>query len=317
MESGMEREANYAAVGAFVLMLLVMGGLFIFWYTDSREQRNYTRYEIYFDGSVSGLSEGGPVRYLGVDVGKVWRIRLDQRAADRVMTIVDIDSTTPVSSRTLAQLSLQGVTGLLYIDLLQERDGGTQKVLDTVPSVQYPVIRSVRSNFDTFVSSLPEIAARLGELSVRANSVFSDQNIAAVGRLLGNLDQAGASLPDATRNMGDLVRELRAATADSRVLIQRLQGAVQTAGPDLAAAMERLRVTANNMAQASAKLDDMVAENRADIRNFARDGLPQLEALVRDSRAAAQEFQQLSRTLRENPSKIIYQPPVSGVEIPR
>jgi phospholipid/cholesterol/gamma-HCH transport system substrate-binding protein len=317
MENGMEREANYAAVGAFMLLLLVMGSLFIYWYTDSRDQRNYTRYEIYFDGSVSGLSEGGAVRYLGVDVGKVWRIRLDQRAADRVMAIVDIDSTTPVSPRTLAQLSLQGVTGLLYIDLLQERTGATQKVLAAVPGVQYPVIRSVRSNFDTFVSSLPDIAARVGELAVRANNVFSDQNIAAVSRLVTNLDRAGAELPEATRNTAQLVRELRAAAADSRVVIQELQGAVQTAAPDLAATMERLRVTGNNMAQASARLDAMIAENRADVRSFARDGLPQIEALVRDARAAAQEFQQLSRTLRENPSKIIYQPAISGVEIPR
>ena len=29
------------------------------------------RYEIYFDGSVSGLARGSPVRYLGVDVGRV------------------------------------------------------------------------------------------------------------------------------------------------------------------------------------------------------------------------------------------------------
>ena len=79
------------------------------------------RYEIYFDGSVSGLSEGGPVRYLGVDVGRVVRIRIDPRAADRVQVIADIDATTPISERTLAQLSLQGVTGLLYIDLQQQR----------------------------------------------------------------------------------------------------------------------------------------------------------------------------------------------------
>ncbi len=52
---GMEREANYVAVGAFVLLVVTMATLFVYWYSDGRDQRNYTRYEVYFDGSVSGL----------------------------------------------------------------------------------------------------------------------------------------------------------------------------------------------------------------------------------------------------------------------
>src|ERR1700684_2847985 len=116
----MEREANYLAVGSFVLLVVVMGFLFVYWYSASIEHRFYVRYEIYFDGSVSGLSEGGAVRYLGVDVGRVVRIRIDPRAANRVQVIADIDTTPPISDRTLAQLSLQGITGLLYIDLRSE-----------------------------------------------------------------------------------------------------------------------------------------------------------------------------------------------------
>jgi phospholipid/cholesterol/gamma-HCH transport system substrate-binding protein len=58
----MEREANYAAVGAFVLLVIAMAGLFVYWYTDAREHRDFTRYEVYFDGSVSGLTRGAPVR---------------------------------------------------------------------------------------------------------------------------------------------------------------------------------------------------------------------------------------------------------------
>ena len=69
--------------------------LFVYWYSDSRDQRDFKRYEIYFDGSVSGLAVGGQVRYLGVDVGRVVRVTLDQRAADRVQVIVDIDASAP------------------------------------------------------------------------------------------------------------------------------------------------------------------------------------------------------------------------------
>jgi hypothetical protein len=47
----MDREANYVAVGAFVLLVLFLGAGFVFWYSDTADSRNVTRYEIYFDGS--------------------------------------------------------------------------------------------------------------------------------------------------------------------------------------------------------------------------------------------------------------------------
>ena len=67
----MERDANYVAVGAFVLLITAMAALFVYWYSDTRDQRTFNRYEIYFDGSVGGLGAGSQVRYLGVDVGRV------------------------------------------------------------------------------------------------------------------------------------------------------------------------------------------------------------------------------------------------------
>ena len=96
-ETIMEREANYTAVGAFVLLIATMAGLFVYWYAGSGDARDYKRYEIYFEGSVSGLNRGSTVRYLGVDVGRVIAIRIDKRASDRVQIIADIDSTTPIS----------------------------------------------------------------------------------------------------------------------------------------------------------------------------------------------------------------------------
>ena len=113
----MDRDANYVAVGAFVLLVVAMAVSFVFWYTEERDKRSYERYEIYFQGTVSGLTRGSPVRYLGVDVGKVARIMLDPQQRNQVLVIADIDSTAPIDSRTLASLNLQGVTGLLFIDL--------------------------------------------------------------------------------------------------------------------------------------------------------------------------------------------------------
>src|ERR1700729_2647605 len=114
-----DRNPNYVAVGAFVLLVIAMGVSFVYWYTGQQDKRTYHRYEIYFDGSISGLSAGSPVRYLGVDVGKVVRISLDPLQRKTVQVTADIDSTAPIDDRTRASLSLQGITGLLFVDLEQ------------------------------------------------------------------------------------------------------------------------------------------------------------------------------------------------------
>jgi phospholipid/cholesterol/gamma-HCH transport system substrate-binding protein len=313
----MEREANYLAVGGFVLLVVVMGVLFVYWYSASSDHRFYVRYEIYFDGSVSGLSEGGPVRYLGVDVGRVIRIRIDPRAANRVQVIADIDATTPISERTLAQLSLQGVTGLLYIDLEQQRPNDTgRRILAAVPSERYQVIRSSHSDFDLFLSSLPALTARLNELVDRSTLLLSDKNILGVEHLVASLDRAAAQLPHTAGNIDSLVDELRSTIDDAHKAISDIHVATQAASVDFIAAVQKLRATSDNLEHATASLDAFVAENRDQLSGFVRGGLPQLELLLRDSRAAAQEIRDLSRSLRENPSQLIYQPASNGVMIP-
>jgi phospholipid/cholesterol/gamma-HCH transport system substrate-binding protein len=313
----MEREANYLAVGSFVLLVLVMGFLFVYWYSASIEHRYYVRYEIYFDGSVSGLSDGGQVRYLGVDVGRVVRIRIDPRAANRVQVIADIDATTPISERTLAQLSLQGVTGLLYIDLEQQRADDTgRRILAAVPSERYQVIRSSHSDFDLFLSSLPRLTARLNELVDRSTRLVSDKNIASVERVVANFERASAQLPHTAANIDTLVDELRSTIHDAHRVITDLHAATQTAGVDFVAAVQKLRASSDNLERATGGLDAFVAENRDQLSGFVRGGLPQIELLLRDSRAAAQEIRDLSRSLRDNPSQLLYQPAATGVVIP-
>jgi phospholipid/cholesterol/gamma-HCH transport system substrate-binding protein len=311
----MEREANYAAVGSFVVLVVVMAVLFVYWYSDAREHRDYMRYEVYFEGSVSGLERGAPVRYLGVDVGRVYTMRVDPRASDRVQVLVDIDSSAPVSEKTVAELSLQGVTGLLYMDLIQ--DTGTRRLTRPVPSEKFPVIRSARSSFDVLLASLPDLVGLASDVADRAARMLSDKNIASVSNALANIDKATSTLPQTLREVEVLVAELRDAASQVRSVAEQANGVISTAGPEVTAAMTRVREVAANLSSASGRLDKLVEENREDIRSFTREGLPELERFLREGRAAAREFRDLSRSLRDDPSQILYQPPAQGVEIPR
>lgn len=311
----MERDANYAAVGAFVLLIALAAAAFIYWYSDSRDHRDYNRYEIYFNGSVSGLDKGAAVRYLGVGVGRVANMRIDPRDAARVQVVVDVDSTTPISAHTVAELQLQGLTGLLYIDLLEDREN--KRAAPAVEGLKYPVIRSAPSRFDVFLQSLPELVSDAGEVVKRANRLFDDKNLAAVAGALANIENASHGLPKTEHDLNELIGELRSATAQLAASAKTAHSLLDTVRPDVQQATERLRLVSDHLATASDQIDHIIAENRGDIRAFARDGLPEIESFVREGRAAAEDIRALSNSLREDPSQLIYQAPEHGVEIPR
>ena len=309
----MDRDANYVAVGAFVLLVMAMAVSFVLWYTNQQDKRIYLRYEIYFPGTVSGLTPGSPVRYLGVDVGKVARILIDPQQHNRVLVIADIEATAPIDGRTRASLSLQGITGLLFIDLKQYGKSTVPGVL--ADGLHYPVIPSVPSDFDVLLSNLPALTTNLVELVDRVNHVFSDENVRAFKATLDNTRLASERLPDTLREVQGLV-------ADARSTFQEVKGAAtdlraieaQTA-PDLESAIANMRHVSDKLAKTSDLLEHFVAENEPVVTRFTHQSLPEFEQLLRESRQAARDFRDLSRSLKQNPSQLIWEPNYRGVEV--
>jgi phospholipid/cholesterol/gamma-HCH transport system substrate-binding protein len=309
----MDRDANYVAVGAFVLLVVAMALSFVLWYTNQKDKHLYLRYEIYFSGSVSGLTEGSPVRYLGVDVGKVLRIMIDPKLRNRVLVIADIEATTPIDSRTQASLSLQGITGLLFIDLEQDHKITMPGVL--AEGLHYPVIRSARSDFDVLLSSLPNLTTHLVDLADRVNQVFSDENVRSLTAALENARIASERLPATVREVQGLVSDARHATQEVQGAAADLRAIEAHSGPDIEAAIASVRNISDNLAKTSQRLDQFIADNQAGVSRFTRQSLPEFEQLLRESRQAARDFRDLSRSLKENPSQLIYEPTYRGVEV--
>ena len=309
----MEREANYVAVGAFILLVAAMAVVFVFWYSDARDGREYDLYEIYFAGSVSGLDRGSPVRYLGVDVGRVRRLSIDPNDASRVAIVAEIDETAPISSATRASLGLQGVTGLLYVNLKEAPDVDRSATLKQ--GERYPVIDSVASDFDVFLASLPELMGRANALLERVSRVLSDDNLASLNATLANLRTATATLPQTSADVAKLVNQLNTTVLEIHGAAESLRGISEDARPEVREALDRLSATAGHLSEASSRVDDFTRKSEVQLGHFTEQGLFELERLVRETRSAAREFRDLSRSLKENPSQILYEPPEGGVEI--
>jgi phospholipid/cholesterol/gamma-HCH transport system substrate-binding protein len=310
----MDRDANYFAVGAFVLLVIAMGISFVFWYTDQQDRRTYQRYEIYFNGSVSGLSAGSPVRYLGVDVGKVVRILIDPQQRNRVQVIADIESSAPIDARTRASLSLQGITGLLFIDL--EQDPKVHSTDELARGLRYPVIASGQSNIEALLANLPNLTEHMVELVARFNQLFSDDNVRAVSATLQNAKLASTRLPATIRELQELVAEVRQTMQGVQGTTVDLRAVITQATPGIESAVANIQKISDHLQRTSERLDGFVAENQPGLSRFTRQSLPELEQLLRESRQAARDFRDLSRSLKANPSQLIYESAYHGVEVP-
>jgi phospholipid/cholesterol/gamma-HCH transport system substrate-binding protein len=309
----MERDAHYVAVGGFILVVVAMAVGFVLWYTDASDGREYESYEIYFEGSVSGLDRGSPVRFLGVDVGRVRRLAIDSSDATRVHVVVEVDKSAPISAATRASLGLQGVTGLLYVNLKDASD--VDRSAPLLQGERYPVIESVESDFDAFLASLPELMGRANTLLERLSRVVSDENLTGIAETIKGMHETMASMPQTSRDVQQLVVELRATVAEINGASQSLRAMTDEARPNVTAALARMNDAASSLADASMRIDRFTRRSEVQLGNFTEQGLFELERLVRETRSAAREFRDLSRSLQENPSQILYEPPESGVEI--
>jgi len=310
----MERDAKYAAVAAFAMLAIAAAVAFVWWYSGSGERRDFVRYEIYFEGSVSGLARGSPVRYLGVDVGRVRGLAIARGNPSRVRVMAEIDSETPISGATRARLGLLGLTGLLFIDLQQDTSADPARVLGE--GQRYPVIPSRKGDIEAFVERLPDLLGDTARLVKRVEGLLSDENLRAVSTTLANVETASRDMPAVTRSAAELAAELRRTAAEVSVLTQKVQGMADTAGPQIEASLAGVRATAERMSRTADSLERIVAGNEASLAQFASSGVADLQALVVDLRGASDEVRALARGLRDRPSSLLIEQKESGMEIP-
>ena len=88
----METRAHYVAVGTFVLVLVTVAFAAVLWLARAQLSTQYTAYDIFFTGPVSGLREGATVEYSGVPSGRVKEIRIDPKNVEEIRVTVEIES---------------------------------------------------------------------------------------------------------------------------------------------------------------------------------------------------------------------------------
>ena len=310
----MEVRASYLLVGAVVLALLAGLAAFSVWLVRADVDADTMRYQIAFQGSVTGLQEGGQVQYRGVPVGRVRDIRIDPDNVEQVLVTVDIDRDTPIKVDTIATLEMQGVTGIAYVQLR----GGSQDtdLLALISAYEPPRIPSRPSALERVYESGPELLVRGIELADRAAELLDQENMAAItatlhnvegftGALAGQSDEVStfvSSASGAARRVEEASAELSQLTSELRHLTTQLNARVDTVGGDVVDTMAELRDAANGLGAAANELDSLLASLQQPLDDFANTGLYDFTQLMGETRVLVAALNRIAKEFERDPA---------------
>lgn len=314
----METRASYFLVGLFVLMIVTGAFVTVLWLSNIRERDIGTLYYIYFRGSVTGLQTGAAVRLRGVPVGTVTDIALDDQNIELIQVTVTLRPGTPIKTDTYAQLAIQSfVTGQAYIILF----GGTQAAepLEPRPGRRRAVIPWRPSPLDRLFDDAPELFGQIGQIAVRLNQLLSDENLARISVIVGNLEQISANVATAANRLGDTLGQAGTAltaagtTANEITLLSRdLRGLLARISArnglltSTERSMEDLRGAMQSFERVGAQLDILIAETRRPLRDFAQYNLQDVGQLVVEARTLVASLARLLLQLERDPARFLF-----------
>ncbi len=292
---------NYALVGGFVLVLGAVLIAIVLWLASGGAfQKKYDLFLAIMEESVSGLNLNAPVKYNGVEVGKVRIIRLDPANPELVQLIFAIERGTPIKVDTFAVLKTQGLTGIAYVEL----GGGARDAAPLVATVegQIPQIATKPSLSARLENVLSTALEKLDRMSTSIEALLSDENQAAFTSTLADIaavsrtfalkkDAIDAALANAARTFDNSAR----VTAQLGPVIERVGR-----GAD---AVEKL---GNEAAVASKSAGKTVNAVGADLQRFTGETLPELDRLLGELSVLSASLRRLSEQTERNPSSVIF-----------
>jgi len=296
----MGKRLNNALVGVFVIALgLVWMGVTL-WLALGDYTTHYTTYRVYLDESVSGLYLDAPVKYRGVDVGKVTGIELNPAVPDQVQLTLDVVSTTPIREDTLAELAVQGLTGIAFVDL----KGGSLEspVLVIQDGEDYPIIRSAPSFFERLDMSGTELMGNLNVLISNLVRLLDAEGRQSLKQIIANVSAVTGTLAARKTELGQAVVDGARLMENSVAVAERIEPLLT----QLHATAESFENMAAKVAAASESLNRYVDSSGSGVQQFSRQTLPEVGTLVGELRTLADTLKGVSEKLEEDPRALLY-----------
>lgn len=252
----MENRSHALMTGIFTIALLVATVLIGLWF--NRDKTELVPYEIVTTQSIPGLNPQATVRYRGLEIGRVDTIIFDPRVTGQILIRLSVDEASPITSTTYASLGYQGVTGIAFIQLNDERTGSPRLntgsdaiariplrpgLLDQLEDRGLAILvkaEQITTSLDELLSpenratmlgafeSVDRAAEAYAAIPQRLDPVLNQlpSLITKVDRSMDSIDTLATSATSMTRNYDNLATRLQAPDGP----IERLNGTIGALG---------------------------------------------------------------------------------------
>ena len=273
----METRAHHLLIGVFMLLLIAGMFSFIIWLARGDFDRALTDYDIFFEGSVAGLSTGATAQFNGVPVGTVTAIDIVPDQPDVVNVVIRIDEDTPVKADTIATLEAQGFTGVAIVQLT----GGSADApaLTRQPGQNRPRIHSERSGLQVIFENAPRLLEKAINALDNVDGLLGAGTRERVDRILANT----AELTDTLVQNRDQLEQIITRANDTLATFQDLGTNSQTllntaqslADNEIKQALAQSQDALGEAQTLLAGLNATLEENRDAITGFTNTALPE------------------------------------------
>lgn len=305
----METKANHLAVGVFVLVAVAGFFAFVMWLGKTEIDREVDAYHIYFRGSVSGLTSSSTVRYRGVPVGSVTDIVIDPNNSEQVLVTIEVTGGTPIKEDATASLEMQGITGLVNVQL----GGGAKESprLVAKEAQPLPVIASVPSAIEALFEDIPRAIVRFTDLIERATLLLSDENMQAITDTLQSVRRLGDTLAESSDDVGALTADVAATAAEIRraaeemnTLVadirERVPAMLDTTTATLSAAEGAFSAVSANIETLTGEAQASLSQLRANAETLTAETTATLREVRESANRLASEAEPTLRQFRES-----------------
>jgi len=284
----MESRSHSFVAGLFVILLVsaaIAGALWL----GAPKGPKLVPVDLLTRHSVVGLKADAPVRYRGVDIGRVESIAFDPRQRGEIRVRVDIDPAAPLTNSTYAKLSSQGITGVAFIQL--DDVAGTQGTPLVLSGGKVPQLEMQASFLETAEGDARDLVLKVGRVATRLEELLSEQN---QKRLMALVDSAGRTVD----GYGALPRELEPTLKALPSLVQRAERTVDSAArlaDDVDGKLSVVDTLATTATQLSGTTEDL-----------RRDTLPRVNAVLDDVDVDARELKRALHQVNARPQSLLF-----------
>lgn len=310
----MERNANYALVGAVSLLLFIGAMVFVVWLARTQFANQYSIYDVDFKGPVRGLSSGGDVYFNGIKVGEVTKLSLDRRDPNRVVARVRTSADAPIRVDSTATLEPQGVTGVNYIQIAA---GTASKPLlkEVTPRDVIPVIKSKQGAFEGLLEGGGTVLARAVEALDRVNALLSEKNVKEVSGTLEDVHALTTAVKNKRQLLENADKLLINLTATSGKIAKLSDDADTLLTRDGRETLANVKATSESLRTTAEEARRVVASIGEPTKDFATNGLPQVITAIQSLQQATESLNRLVSSVEENPRGLLAKPASRTLEV--